>query len=371
MFATLSVLRIAAQSVDMPASLDRPGSYDGWIARLDDSGQVVWTARFGSPGADAIRALAATKDGLVLAVGQVEHAAGGLDGWAAVLDPSGIPLWEEAYDRGRTEVLTTVAALPGGYLLGGFRAVATGGTVAWLLAIDRAGTVVAERSLEAGGFDSVNALAATANGALVAGSRGEVGGRSHGWLTQVDESLRITARQRLPGRINPTDIAIGRDGVIATGSDHGRGWLDFRDEAGRWRAVTPSLPCGTSSFDAVTVTDDGGVVAVGWCGGYDGDTDALLVRLDPTLKLQWYRTYGGSDHDEATAVASWPEKHLVFGGASRSAGAGKHDVWLVRLDGAGEPFWERHLGDAGDDRATAVMPFGGDLIIAGYRKIWR
>jgi hypothetical protein len=159
--------------------------------------------------------------------------------------------------------------------------------------------------------------------------------------------------------------------VIVTGADRGRGWLDFRDGAGTWHDMTPSLPCATSAFDDLTVADDGGVVAVGWCAGSAGDRDALLVRLDPTLKLAWYRTYGGSEHDEAAAVAVWPEGHLAVGGATKSAGAGKHDVQLMRLTVVGEPVWERLLGDAGDDRAAAVMPFAGDLIVAGYRKVWR
>ena len=372
LFATLGALRLGAQSVPgMPALVERLGSYDGWVARVDRAGRTVWTARFGGMGADAVRALAATQDGMVLAAGQVEDPDRGLDGWAAMLDASGEPLWEQTYDRGGTEVLTAVAVVPAGFLLGGFRTEAAGGTVAWLLAIDDAGNVLAERSLESGGFDSVVALAAAEGGALVAGVRGEPGGRSYGWLAQVDATLGIAARDRLPDRIGPTAIAVRPDGVIVTGADRGRGWLDFRDGAGTWHDMTPSLPCETSAFDDLTVADDGGVVAVGWCVGSAGDRDALLVRLDPTLKLVWYRTYGGSEHDEAAAVAVWPDQYLAVGGATKSAGAGKHDVHVMRLTVVGEPVWERLLGDAGDDRAAAVMPLAGDLVVAGYRKVWR
>ena len=372
LFAALGALRLGAQSVPvMPASVERPGSYDGWIARVDGAGRTVWTARFGGMGADAVRALSATEDGRVLAAGQVEDPDRGLDGWATMLDASGEPLWEQTYDRGGTEVLTAVALVPAGVLLGGFRTEAAGGTVAWLLVVDDAGNILAERSLESGGFDSVVALAAAEGGALVAGVRGEPGGRSHGWLAQLDATLEIAARDRLPDRIGATAIAVRPDGVIVTGADRGRGWLDFRDGAGTWHDMTPSLPCETSAFDDLTVADDGGVVAVGWCVGYAGDRDALLVRLDPTLKLAWYRTYGGSEHDEAAAVAVWPEGHLAVGGATRSAGAGKHDVQLMRLTAAGEPVWVRLLGNAGDDRAAVVMPFAGDLIVAGYQKVWR
>ena len=262
LFAALGALRLGAQAVPgMPAGVERPGSYDGWIARIDGAGRTVWTARFGGMGADAVRALAATEDGMILGAGQVEDPTRGLDGWATMLDESGNPLWEASYDRGGTEVLTAVAVLPSGFLLGGFRTEAAGGTVAWLLVVDRTGTVLAERSLESGGFDSVVALAAAEGGALVAGVRGEPGGRSHGWLTQVDATLGIAVRDRLPDRIGPTAIAVRPDGVIVTGADRGRGWLDFRDGAaasGTWHDMTPSLPCDTSAFDDLTVTDDGG-----------------------------------------------------------------------------------------------------------------
>ncbi len=365
------MLRLDAQSVGLPPGLDRPGSYDVWVARVDGAGHVVWTARFGGMGADAARALAAAEDGMVLAAGQVEDRTRGLDGWAAMLDSSGTPLWERTYDRGGTEVLAAAAALPAGYLLGGFRTVAAGGTVAWLLAVDGSGSVVAERSLESGGFDSVVALAATERGALVAGVRGEPGGGSHGWVARVDATFRITARERVPGRIGLADIAVRPDGVLATGSDGVSGWLDFRDGAGTWHEVTPAVACDRSAFDDLAVTGDGGVLLAGRCGGHGGDSDALVVRLDPGLKLEWYRTYGGAGHDTAAAVAIRPETQLLFGGATGSAGAGKHDVWLVRLDGTGEALWERFLGDAGDDRATAVLPLADGVIVAGYRKVWR
>ncbi len=366
------MLRLGAQSVPvMPSGVDRPGSYDGWVARIDDTGRTVWTARFGGMGADAVRALAAAEDGMILAAGQVEDPARGLDGWAAMLDASGMTLWEVSYDRGGTEVLTAIAVVPTGFLLGGFRTAAAGGTVAWLLVVDASGAVLAERSLESGGFDSVVALAAAEGGTLVAGVRGEPGGRSHGWLAQVDATLGIHARDRLPDRIGPTAIAVRPDGMIVTGADRGRGWLDFRDGAGTWHDMTPSLPCETSAFDDLTVTGDGGVLLAGRCVGNGGESDALVVRLDPGLRLEWYRTYGGAGHDAAAAMAIWPETQLVFGGASASAGAGKHDVWLMRLDGTGEAVWERFLGDAGDDRASAVLPLAGDVIVAGYRKVWR
>ena len=372
LFAALGALRPGAQDIPgVPASVERPGSYDGWVARIDGAGRTVWTARFGGMGADAVRALAATEGGRILAAGQIEDPDRGLDGWAAMLDASGKPLWEASYDRGGTEVLTAIAVVPAGLLLGGFRTEADGGTVAWLIVADDAGTILAERSLDSGGFDSVVALAAAESGALVAGVRGEPEGRAHGWLAQVDATLGIAARDRLPDRIGPTAIAVRPDGVIVTGADRGRGWLDFRDAAGTWHDMTPSLPCGTSAFDDLTVADDGGVVAVGWCAGYAGDRDALLVRLDLALKMVWFRTYGGSEHDEAAAVAVWPERHLAVGGATRSAGAGKHDVQLMRLTAVGAPVWERLLGNAGDDRAAAVMPFAGDLIVAGYQKVWR
>ena len=142
LFAALGALRLGAQSVPgMPSSVERPGSYDGWVARIDGAGRTVWTARFGGMGADAVRALAATQDGKVLAAGQVEDPDRGLDGWAAMLDASGEPLWEQTYDRGGTEVLTAIAVVPAGLLLGGFRTEADGGTVAWLIVIDDAGTI--------------------------------------------------------------------------------------------------------------------------------------------------------------------------------------------------------------------------------------
>ena len=70
---------------------------------------------------------------------------------------------------------------------------------------------------------------------------------------------------------------------------------------------------------------------------------ALLLfsfLLAPAVKAEspgpwWVKTYGGSDYDEARAVAIAENGDVIVAGYTRSFGAGGDDFWVLRLDANG------------------------------------
>ena len=119
---------------------------------------------------------------------------------------------------------------------------------------------------------------------------------------------------------------------------------------------------------------DGGVVIAGstsgtltWSGGTltGGDAlEAFVIRLDADANTLWARRFPASGASFASdlAVSQSGAVHLVGGftgaidfGLGPLASAGGHDIFLVRLDGQGQPDSARSFGGPGDDIGHRVI----------------
>lgn len=120
-----------------------------------------------------------------------------------------------------------------------------------------------------------------------------------------------------------------------------------------------------------------GAVAVGWSlsrgeGGKPDipgaaswkDAAARSASGPPTVI--WEKTYGGPKIDAARAILRLPDGGFVIAARTRSRGAGKDDVWLLRLDANGKQLWDKTFGHDGKDWATALAAMrDGGFALAG------
>jgi hypothetical protein len=107
-----------------------------------------------------------------------------------------------------------------------------------------------------------------------------------------------------------------------------------------------------------------------------GLEDVFLLKLDAAGNPLWARAFGGTGHDYADDAAvdadgnvfiagSFSER-IEFGGAPLRC-KGVHDVFLAKLDPDGEHLWSRSYGDAQDQICLKVEPDGkGGAFLAGY-----
>jgi hypothetical protein len=95
-----------------------------------------------------------------------------------------------------------------------------------------------------------------------------------------------------------------------------------------------------------------------------------VLRLDGAGNPLWQRAFGGAEHDFFWAVAAVPEGGWLLAGWTESQGSGGWDGWVMRLGGAGNPLWQRAFGGAKDDwfNAVASAPDGGWLLAGGTRS---
>jgi len=119
---------------------------------------------------------------------------------------------------------------------------------------------------------------------------------------------------------------------------------------------------------SVAQTEDGGYVIVGYTQSYgQGERDFYLVRTDQYGDTLWTRTYGGSEFDEASAVAQTEDGGLIIVGYTTSFGVSGREVYLVKTDSNGDTLWTRLKGGWADDQGRSVIQTSdGGYIIAGF-----
>ena len=124
---------------------------------------------------------------------------------------------------------------------------------------------------------------------------------------------------------------------------------------------------------SVAIAPNGDIIVAGMTnsfGNYDycGDFDFWVLRLDPSGYIKWQKTYGGSDYDSAYAVSIAPNGDIIVAGITysfeASKGAGKPDVWVLRLDPNGNIKWQKTYGGSEGDAIAAIgIEQNGDIII--------
>ncbi len=106
------------------------GLGDYWIVKLDKEGVIEWQETIGGDKDDNLFALIQTNDGGFIAGGnsnsgtsnsKTKSNRNGTDFWVVKLNESGSILWQETYNYGKLDVLTSIVENPDGtFLIGGY-----------------------------------------------------------------------------------------------------------------------------------------------------------------------------------------------------------------------------------------------------------
>ena len=128
---------------------------------------------------------------------------------------------------------------------------------------------------------------------------------------------------------------------------------------------------GGSDFDRATSliqTTDGGYAVVGYTESKGaGNSDAWVIKLDNKGKLIWDKTFGGSNSEMLFSIIQIPDGGFVVAGGATSKGAGKEDVWIIKLNQLGDIMWDKNFGGNNDDRAySLIQTSDSGYAIGGY-----
>ncbi|MCI0557940.1 MAG: Ig-like domain-containing protein [Nitrososphaera sp.] len=121
-------------------------------------------------------------------------------------------------------------------------------------------------------------------------------------------------------------------------------------------------------FRAIEPLADGGYIVAGSTNSFGaGRDDVWLIKLDEDANVEWQRTYGGQGGDTARSVKPTPDGGFVVAGQTHSFSAGRSDVWVLKFDHEGNLQWQKSYGGPSNDIAHAIEPtLDGGYLAAGF-----
>jgi hypothetical protein len=164
-------------------------------------------------------------------------------------------------------------------------------------------------------------------------------------------------------------------------------WVVRVDALGNKRWDKRYGSASSEQLSTALATPDGGFVLTGITGGpvktpsgdrsqaIKGDADIWTIKLDSLGTKQWDSTLGSLDGDYVYGAANTPGGGIALlglpfggpGGDVSGPARGNHDLWLVRLDAAGNKVSDRLYGGSSHEEASALLATAdGGLLLAGY-----
>ncbi len=113
---------------------------------------------------------------------------------------------------------------------------------------------------------------------------------------------------------------------------------------------------------------DGGFILVGITNSFGaGGTDAWMIKTDQKGNLLWNHTYGGISDDQANAIIQTTDGGYAIVGTSASFGLnGYFDAWLLKTDSEGNLQWNKTFGFPDWDEAEAIIQISDGFLFTGH-----
>ncbi|MEO0179894.1 MAG: hypothetical protein ABIM74_03645 [candidate division WOR-3 bacterium] len=291
-------------------------------------GQNLWAKTYGGPSLDWAFSITPSTDGGYVVAGRTESFGAGLyDFLVLKLAPDGSVSWAKTfggvnYDWGGYSVIHTT---DGGYVVAGWTESFGAGLRDFLvLKLASDGSLEWARTYGGTGYDQVYSVIQTTDGGYVLAGEGS---------------------------LFPAGML-----VIKLASD---GSVDWARTFG-----------GTANNGANSViqTDDGGYAVVGWTNVFGaGSYDIFILKLASDGSLDWARTYGGTDYDNAYSIIQTTDGGYAITGYTSSFGAGGNDLFILKLASDGSLDWARTYGGTTTDRGYSIIQtVDGGYAVAGF-----
>lgn len=119
-----------------------------------------------------------------------------------------------------------------------------------------------------------------------------------------------------------------------------------------------TTPEGIMLIAGVSHSSDNGIV------GYHSGQDGWLTKMTNAGEVIWSRCYGSNEDDGFNAVFCIDEENYLVAGYSSDASGdvsennGSRDVWILKLNSAGDIIWQFSFGDGSVERANKIISSG-------------
>lgn len=312
--------------------LEKSKKQDFWIIKLDKNGNMEWDEAFGEGRTDVARSIIQTKDGGYAVVGSIwtEYVTK-KDFWLIKLGENGNKEWDKTFDKDEDDIAySIIQTKDGGYAIAGGTGKRSRGEVnCWVIKLDTKGNMEWDNNFGRTGWDEIYSIIQTRDGSFI--TTGCVWSKGAG------------------------------RGDVCVAKLNKRGDLVWDKTFG-----------GSENDEARSIiqTNDGGYSIAGFTVLEDTeDKDFWVIKLDKDGNKVWDRTFGGTSEDWANSIIQTKDRGYMVAGWTKSMGAGKTDVWIVKLNKRGNLVWDKTFGGSENDEAHSIIQTDdGGYAIVGWTK---
>lgn len=120
---------------------------------------------------------------------------------------------------------------------------------------------------------------------------------------------------------------------------------------------------------SIIITDSGNYIACGLTASFGNGYyyDAFLLKVNTEGDSLWLKTYGGENTDVGSSVKQNHDGGFIMAGHTKSYGAGDVDAYLIKTNEHGEELWHKTFGGTYYEICTDIItqPNNG-FVITGY-----
>jgi len=140
------------------------------------------------------------------------------------------------------------------------------------------------------------------------------------------------------------------------------------DSAGNVQWTTTIGGKGDDEGNSVCICSDGGYIVAGYSTSFGaGKSNVYVIKLDANGNVKWTETIGGTNNDNANCIKECSDKGYIIAGQTNSYGPGTYESYLVKIDSVGKIQWTSVYGKKGVDGAGwAMQSKDHGYLVAGY-----
>ena len=118
---------------------------------------------------------------------------------------------------------------------------------------------------------------------------------------------------------------------------------------------------------SIKQTADGGYIVAGLTKMENGEYDIWLIKMDAAGNITWNKIWGGTGPDYGINVNTTSDGGYIVTGFFTGLGFGGQDVALIKTDALGNIQWSKQYGGAGNDWGDYVTQTSdGGYLVTGY-----
>ncbi len=278
-------------------------------------------------------------------------------------------------------------------------------TVIYLSLKAQAPAIEWQKSLGGSGDDIAYCIQQTSDGGYIVagygyGNGGDITGNHGGydyWIVKLTSSGLIQWQKSLGGSnwefaysiVQTTDsgyIVAGysqsTDGNVTYNNGLADFWIVKLSNSGNLQWQKSFGGSQNDIANSIIQTTDGGYIIAGSSTSNDGDVfghhgstdfaDFWIVKINDTGVIQWQKSLGGSNNEEAYSIKqTFDGGYIVTGYTTSNDGdvIGYHgfsDRWVIKLSSSGDIQWQKCLGGAIDERGLCIQQtIDGGYIVTG------